>query len=128
MLFRSSNKSYNVLIGSPMQLDDRQIVNEAFVSDSIPGLDKQQVIQQAGRWMETIGIQGLGEPQVAALDYATLQEEYEKMPETCQKAERPPLNRRMKATICCSEVRRTVFRIWRRITFFRIKCTVLEVL
>lgn len=76
---RSSDKSYNVLIGSPMQLDDRQIVNEAFVSDSIPGLDKQQVIQQAGRWMETIGIQGLGEPQVAALDYATLQEEYEKI-------------------------------------------------
>ena len=29
--------------------------------------------------METIGIQGLGEPQVAALDYATLQEEYEKI-------------------------------------------------
>ena len=60
-------------------MDDRYIDNGVFTKGEIPGFDKQQTISRAKEWLREIGVEDVGEPKAAALDYETLSEQYEKL-------------------------------------------------
>lgn len=76
---RSSLKQYSLVLNSGLPMDDRYIDNGVFTKGEIPGFDKQQTISQAKEWLREIGIEDVGEPKAAALDYETLSEQYENL-------------------------------------------------
>ena len=76
---KSSLKQYSLVLNSGLPMDDRYIDNGVFTKGEIPGLDKQKTISQAKEWLREIGIENVGEPKTAALDYETLSEQYENL-------------------------------------------------
>ena len=76
---RSSLKQYSLVLNSGLPMDDRYIDNGVFTKGEIPGFDKQQTISRAKEWLREIGVEDVGEPKAAALDYETLSEQYEKL-------------------------------------------------
>ena len=76
---RSHLKQYNLVLNRGMSLDDRYVNNGIFTKEEIEGFSRQEVIEMARQQLQKIGIDSVGDPKVAALDFETLTKAYENL-------------------------------------------------
>lgn len=82
---RSAKKQYSLVLDSTQIMDGRDIDNGVFKEEEIEGFSRQEVVDQTKQWLNELGIDNVGEPNVVVLDFDTLSKEYESLEESFAK-------------------------------------------